>query len=134
MPLCVYTHRFSERQHVGEVERIDSFAALQLFLEDLTTLEKRSEKIQLTTRGEMTRIMALMNGAGSDARSLFPLYSKQSGWQTFDFVPSNLGIGYLAYFICQRCERRVRYLYRPEPTEPYYCRICYRIIYRTKRK
>lgn len=49
----------------------------------------------------------------------------------FDFVPSNFGEGrgYIFYFICPGCERRVKYLYMPRGTTVYRCRNCYNLRY-----
>lgn len=46
--------------------------------------------------------------------------------QKVDYVPSNLGRGrgYLFYFICNGCGRRIKYLYECTPLDTPLCRIC----------
>jgi hypothetical protein len=52
--------------------------------------------------------------------------------QKVDYTPSNLGSGrgYLFYFICNGCRRRVKYLYDYNFCHPPLCRTCCRIGYK----
>lgn len=49
--------------------------------------------------------------------------------QDVDFVPSNLKRGYIFYFLCNGCGRRVKYLYEYSSLESPLCRICCRLSY-----
>ena len=46
---------------------------------------------------------------------------------------SNLGKGYVFWFLCNLCSRRVKYLYVPRFTEEWACRKCHRLSYRSQR-
>jgi hypothetical protein len=52
--------------------------------------------------------------------------------QLVDFVPSNLGSGkgYLFYFVCNKCEKRVKYLYQYSYCNSPLCRTCCRLKYK----
>lgn len=45
------------------------------------------------------------------------------------YTKSNLGKGYIFWFICNICGRRIRYLYIPPNSQITACRICHRLTY-----
>lgn len=45
------------------------------------------------------------------------------------YTKSNLGKGFIFWFICGVCGRKVRYLYIPPNSEVAACRICHRLVY-----
>lgn len=45
------------------------------------------------------------------------------------YTKSNLGKGFVFWFICGVCGRKVRYLYIPPNSEVSACRICHRLTY-----
>ena len=45
------------------------------------------------------------------------------------YTKSNLGKGFIFWFICNICGRRVRYLYFPPNSQVLACRICHRLAY-----
>lgn len=45
------------------------------------------------------------------------------------YTKSNLGKGYIFWFICGVCGRKVRYLYIPPNSQVSACRICHRLAY-----
>ena len=49
--------------------------------------------------------------------------------QKVDFVASNLGRGFIFYFRCNGCGRRVKYLYEYSMLDTPLCRICCRLRY-----
>jgi len=51
--------------------------------------------------------------------------------QKVDFVASNLGLGFLFYFVCNGCGKRVKYLYRYSECESPLCRLCCRLKYKS---
>ncbi|MFC1727569.1 hypothetical protein ACFL0Y_03530 [Patescibacteria group bacterium] len=46
------------------------------------------------------------------------------------YTKSNLGKGFVFWFICQVCGRKVRYLYFPPNSQTCACRICHRLAYK----
>lgn len=46
------------------------------------------------------------------------------------YTKSNLRKGFVFWFICNICGRRVRYLYFPPNSEVLACRVCHRLAYR----
>lgn len=82
---------------------------------------------------EVNWVMNNMNNPNPRFLSLRNIQSKRGGqvWQRYDYTPSNLGKGYLFYFICNRCTSRVKHLYMPEGQMEYWCRNCHRLSYPT---
>jgi hypothetical protein len=118
---------------VNEVERIDSFATTRHFLDELAHIERRQEARNVKSRGDAERIRWLMSSGTTRFSCLLHLQHHHFDWQRFTYAASNLGYGYLFYFICGNCERWARYLYRPSPDHPFFCRRCYHLKYRTKK-
>src|SRR3989344_4028033 len=50
------------------------------------------------------------------------------------YTKSNLNKGFIFWFICNLCGRRVRYLYFPPNSEVLACRTCHRLAFRKKNK
>lgn len=48
------------------------------------------------------------------------------------YTRSNLGKGFIFWFICNLCGRRVRYLYFPPNSEVMACRRCHRLAYKNQ--
>lgn len=49
------------------------------------------------------------------------------------YTRSNLGRGFIFWFICNRCGKRVRDLFFPYNSEVWACRTCHRLSYRKQR-
>ena len=49
--------------------------------------------------------------------------------QKVDYVPSTLGRGFIFYFVCNGCERRVKHLYEYSTLTSPLCRVCCRLKY-----
>lgn len=105
---------------------------LDSFLEELGAIEGRHMKIN--TFSEADRIKALLNMPPrngrfrdlNDFRNGYPAWSEQK----FDYVVSNLNRGYIFYFLCNRCERKCRYLYYISSRFQPFCRTCCRLRYK----
>lgn len=48
--------------------------------------------------------------------------------------PSNLGKGYVFWFLCNRCNGKARLLYVPPNSEDFFCRNCHRLAYKSQRQ
>lgn len=114
------------------IERIDISDYLRAFLYELS--DKESKMAEVKTELDALRVKELMNiPKNTTFKSLEDIRSGQPYWkyQDVDCIPSNLGKGkgYIFYFICHRCERRVKFLYFHTYVEPPMCRKCYRLPY-----
>lgn len=114
------------------IERIDIYDYLRSFLRELSRIEKKDAEIK--TELDAFRVKGLMNvPKNTRFKSLEDIRSGQQYWhyQEVDCIPSNLGRsrGYLFYFICNSCERRVKFLYFHTYVESPMCRKCYRLPY-----
>ena len=96
------------------IERIDIYDYLRTFLRELSNKEEKQTEIK--TELDALRVKDLMNvPTNTTFKSLENIRNGQPYWkyQEVDCIPSNLGRsrGYLFYFICNSCERRVKFLY-----------------------
>ena len=128
-----YEHK--KKETMNRIQRVDIAEYLRTFLLELSKLE--AKPVRFNTWFEATRIKGLLNipkntrfKSLTDMQTGFPYWHEQF----VDFVPSNLGSkrGYIFYFICNGCEKRVKYLYEYDTMFSPVCRICCRITYKRK--
>lgn len=50
------------------------------------------------------------------------------------YTKSNLGKGFIFWFVCNRCNSKVRHLYCPQHSEDFLCRKCHRLAYEKQNK
>lgn len=126
-----YTHK--NKEILNRIRRIDITEYVRTFLLDLMKLEKRLT-IRISNLSGVERIKGLMNipnntifKSFSDMRSGIPYWNIQK----VDYINSNIGRGYIFYFICNSCGRRVKYLYEYNMTLSPLCRTCCRLGYKS---
>ena len=120
------------RRTITDASRFDISNYLQTFLQKLSADEKRLVKIN--SQGEAERIKLLLNMPQNN-QFISSMYMDGHAYcseQEVDYVQSNLGSknGYIFYFVCGNCERRVKYLYSIYNEEEPYCRTCLRLHYK----
>lgn len=96
-------------------------------------LFKQKQKPIIRSRSDADYYKQLFsNPVHSPLRSILGISSGElyKYCQDVEYVPSNLGVGFLFYFICVWCERRVRYLYVDQNLEALLCRKCSHFPYR----
>jgi hypothetical protein len=118
-----------DKDFMSEVERLDITDYVQTFVRNYN--KQRGIKLQTEYLSGVQYLKGLLN-ASQD--KVVPYLEKIDGffyWNTqkVDFVPSNLLKGYLFYFICIYCDRRVKYLYRHKTYEQPSCRTCCKLGY-----
>lgn len=126
----------SRYEGIGKPEisrRIDIFDYVRSFVQELSELER--SRIKFNNEFDAERIKGLMN---LPEKTRFKSINDLRGnpywhFQEVDYVPSNLGKGrgVLFYFICSRCDRRVKFLYFYTEVEPPICRQCCQLPYRS---
>jgi hypothetical protein len=119
------------------LRRMDITDYVRDFILDLTQIEGYS--VKLNNEIDAIRVKGLLDDPGRTSfKSIKPLTQGLTGWDSQEviFVKSNLGYGhgYLFYFICNGCRKRVKYLYEQDPLRSPFCRTCCRISYTRKRK
>ena len=112
---------------------------LQAFLDELS--EKENNKVILNSAGEVIRIEGLLGiGALQYFKSLQLMHRGFHDWheQELKFTASNLGRGYVAYFVCNRCLKSVKFLYYNQDGDNYFeqplCRMCCGLKYAQPRR
>lgn len=126
----------TKKTKITEVESINITDYLRTFLSELTQMENWKEKKQrITTLADAMRIRGLLDcSQNTTFKSIADLRSGYPYWheQKVDFLPSNLGRGkgFLFYFICNDCKKRVKYLYRQDFCLSPICRTCCRLTYK----
>ena len=114
--------------------RIDIGDYLREFIMDI---RKREGQVFKTNHsGEVSYLKELLNTPKNTAfKSVRDFNTGIPFWneQRVDYVPSNLGNGrgYIFYFICNNCSRRVKHLYEYSTLESPLCRTCCRLGYDT---
>ncbi|HCY17652.1 MAG: hypothetical protein UR62_C0001G0021 [Candidatus Nomurabacteria bacterium GW2011_GWF2_35_12] len=128
----MYNSRYEDIGKPEITRRIDIFDYVRSFVRELEQLENK--KIKFNNEFEAFRVKALMN---IPEKTKFKSVNDLRGnpywhFQEVDYVPSNLGKdrGVLFYFICSRCNRRIKYLYFYTEVEPPLCRKCCQLPYR----
>lgn len=119
----------SPRKHkVHEVKRLNITSYILSFLAELNQRGMKMEKIR--TLSDATLVRDFLNTPGDHYKTPFMVCQKSYNWQQVDFVPSNLGRGYIFYFICNRCRRKAKHLYQPYEYSQPRCRNCYHLSYK----
>lgn len=124
----MYRHRNAE-----ELERINISDYIREFLVHIR--KKEGRVINANHLGSAMHMKELLNDPRYTAfKSVKDVDNGFSYWseQKVDYVPSNLGRGkgYLFYFICNGCNRRVKYLYEYNLCYSPLCRTCCRLKYK----
>jgi len=117
---------------LNRLERIDIRDYVRTFLVSLTRKES-GKPIKLNSVGQAERIKGLLNipkntlyKSFSDLQTGIPYWNKQ----LVDYKASNLGKGYIFYFLCGNCNQKAKYLYEYTTVEAPLCRKCCRVTYR----
>ena len=106
------------------------------FRNALSEIEEKGYRFDFRHPLDVKRLKELMDDKHNT--SFKSTKDSQSGFYYWDeqkvnFVPSNLGgeKGFIFYFICNGCCRRVKYLYEYSSCESPVCRICCGLKYET---
>jgi hypothetical protein len=117
----------------SDLKQIDVTGYVESFLLELAKRERRSS-IKITKLSDVERIKGLLNlpkntafKSLSDIRTNIPFWERQE----VDYIKSNLGKGYIFYFLCNICGRRVKYLYNYNEYSSPKCRICCDLRYKS---
>lgn len=86
---------------------------------------------RIRTTLEAAWVLSTLNNPNPHYVSLRNIQSPRQNWQMFKLLPSNLGKGFLFYFICTRCQSSVKHLYIPDGQDIYMCRNCHKLSYPT---
>ena len=124
-------YRKQERKSITALDRKDITDYVRAFV-----LHMRNKGRVFNTRhqGEVMNMVEQMNRPEHTIfKSLRDIQGNYLYWneQKVEFVPSNLGQdrGYIFYFRCNGCGRRVKYLYEHSMLEFPLCRHCCRLPY-----
>jgi len=84
----------------------------------------------LRNQREVQNMLQMLNEPNNTSLFGRSIGDYQWGQQRVDFVPSNLGRGFLFYFRCMGCNRRTKYLYAFTDLAKPLCHHCCRLKYR----
>lgn len=124
------------KQILSRIDRLDITDYVRIFLSELSKLER--QPVRINTDFDALRVKGLLSTPSKTRfKSLTDLKTGFHYWdeQEVDYVPSNLSRtgGFLFYFICNGCRKRVKYLYEYDTLSSPLCRSCCRIRYKRKR-
>jgi hypothetical protein len=120
--------RYTSRPVVGEVSRISVSALLRKLQAEIKSENGGDDYLMsIGTDMEAEIMKGIMNEQSYKYEALeVPQHDTAL---RFDYVKSNLGKGYIFYFVC-KCERRVSHLYQTTKDSPLGCRTCYQLRYK----
>lgn len=125
--------KYLHRPAIGEVQRISVSALLRKLQVELRAKYADDAWMRIRTDTEAEIIKGIMNEQSYKYEALeVPQHDTAL---RFDYVKSNLGKGYIFYFVC-KCERRVLHLYQTSKGQQLFCRHCAHLRYKkvTSRK
>lgn len=119
-----------KKEFTDRIERLDITDYVQNFL---LLYSKQRGAVLNNYLGDVEYLKDLLNNHKDVITRPLERISGFNYWseQKVDYVSSNLGQnrGYIFYYICYQCDRRVKYLYRYKAYELPMCRICCHIKY-----
>ena len=123
------SYKHQDPEQLKMTDRLDITYYIRTYL--LEVAEHDGQKIKINSDYEAMRITALLNETcNTQFKSIMGLNGVPY-WheQKVAHVPSNLGRnkGVLFYFICNWCDKRVKYLYQYDLLRSPICRTCCRI-------
>lgn len=122
----MFSLRYGKRPIIEESQKISAGACVRKFLLDIErpfNLNNEEEVRDMIQKIEAyTRINLKQEKGGED------VYSDPNKVK-MTYTMSNLGKGFVFWFICNLCGRRVKHLYFPPNSEVLACRNCHRLAY-----
>ncbi|MGD0328497.1 MAG: hypothetical protein ABSB00_02155 [Minisyncoccia bacterium] len=127
----MYSSRQEKNQKITVLDRKDITDYIRTFV---WHMRDRGRIFNTRHLGEVKNMVEQINLPENTAfKSARDIHGGYLYWdrQKVEFVPSNLGPdrGYIFYFRCNGCYRRVKYLYEYSMLESPLCRICCRLQY-----
>ena len=133
----MFMHSFDKRPLVENSQRISAGVFVRNFYLELKQKTPDDKKASLDPRKEeFVRDLIEMIEKGSTVNLKQEMNGKieftNENQVRMTYTKSNLGRGFIFWFICGVCGRKVRYLYIPPNSHVSACRICHRLAYRTQ--
>lgn len=120
---------YLKKSKVHEAKKFDITVIVRIFVEELIK-KKMKYDTKIDTEHEVIRIKEFFNIVGHNFDTPFLIYNRNSELPEIDFIPSNLGKGYVFYFLCNGCDKKVRHLYLPYEYSSILCRECHHLRYK----
>ncbi len=127
----MFSLRYGKRPVVEESQKISAAICVRNYLFE-RPIPIGSQKIDLNNEEDVKRLI-------NEIESGTTFNLKQQNGVNTDFTEpnrvkltyskSNLGKGFVFWFICNICGRRVKYLYFPPNSTVLACRSCHRLVY-----
>lgn len=118
------------KRSIKSYYRIYAMDCVYCLLQELSSKELSAYKdMRIRNDQDAYGILLVLNGPSVQYKALQEHQSKHEPWQTFEYIKSNLGNGYIFYFVCNRCDKRASYLYSPNGISNYLCRRCHSLKY-----
>ncbi len=127
-------YKYKQRPTVDGVTRIDCTALIRKFLQERASKYDAdlAKLFVIRTEEDAIRLRDELNHGIPYYQSLHvPVHDTAL---QFDFVKSNLDKGFIFYFVCTSCERRVKYLYQLIDGSELRCRSCHQLTYTRKKQ
>lgn len=125
---------FDKRPLVENSQRISASVFVRNFYLELKQKASDDKKVLLDPKKEeFVKDLIEMIGKGSTINLKQEMNGKieftDQNQVRMTYTKSNLGRGFIFWFICGVCGRKVRYLYIPPNSQVLACRTCHRLAY-----
>ena len=129
----MYQYSFGKRSIVEESQKIGANECVRKFLIDPTSPSRFTDKDFDLNNEEnvksLIEVMELMINVNLSQEKYGEVKHSKPNKIQLTYTRSNLGKGYIFWFRCNLCDRRVRYLYIPPNSDVLACRKCHRLAY-----
>jgi hypothetical protein len=119
-----------EKRKIAILDRID---ATDYIRRCVLEIFKNPRKLTIRTRSDADHFKSVFNDPKNTTfKSMRDIQTGDPFWnrQLVDYALSNLGRGFIFYFVCNWCKRKVKYLYLDTYLDAPLCRKCSRFPYR----
>lgn len=132
-------HSFDKRPLTENSQRISASVFVRNFYLELKRRASDGKKAKLDlNKEEFVKDLIEMIESGSTINLKQELNGKieftEQNQVRITYTKSNLGKGYVFWFICGVCGRKVRYLYIPPNSQVSACRRCHRLAYSSQKR
>lgn len=124
---------------IDKADKVNCAQVVKAFMIERTGYGKplsgvTKEHLRTTTEGQALELLSALNEPGMNIyKSLKGVQSQHDVWQHFVCEKSHLR-GFVYFFVCSRCGRPVRDLYRPIGSNTWRCRACHCLTYNKRPK
>lgn len=127
--------RYDKKPLVEFTNRINISSTIRKLELDLSDAFRNShnKEIDLNSESDVKLFTDLIKSTTTINQTIGDKTTKSNSVE-IAYTPSNLGRGFIFWFVCNRCKSKVRDIYCPSNSEDFLCRKCHRLAYTKQNK